>query len=82
MVMAYGLTHELLGPTLLSLVSFFVALPPAIFMKYSGNELLYVLQKQYSKLHGFKREEYYEARFIVNDYKNPEDIFENIGKEF
>lgn len=82
MTMAYGLTNDILGPTLLSFISFLIALPPAILIKYSGNELLYVLQKQYSKLYGFKREDYYEARFIVNDYTHPDEIFENIGKKF
>lgn len=67
---------------MLSFVSFLIALPPAIFIKYSGNELLYILQKQFSKAYGFKREHYYEARFIVNDHRDPKEIFETIGKNF
>lgn len=82
LVMTYGLTHEMFSATLLSFISFLVALPPAILMKYSGNELLHVLQKQYSRFHGFKREKYYEARFIVNNHSNPKAIFEKIGDKF
>jgi hypothetical protein len=67
---------------MLSFVSFLIALPPAIFIKYSGNELLYILQKQFSKLYGFKREDYYEARFIVNNHSDPKAIFEKLGKDF
>jgi hypothetical protein len=81
-VMAYGLSHDILGPTHLSFVSFLIALPPAILIKYSGNELLYVLQKQYSRMYGFQWQNYYEARFIVNDYRDPKQLFESIGKEF
>jgi hypothetical protein len=51
-------------------------------MKYSGNELLYHIQKNYTKLHGFEREKYYEARFIVNNHHNPEDIFNTTAEKF
>lgn len=81
-LMVYGLTHETVSATVLSVFSFIIALPPAILMKYSWNELLYFLQKEYSKLHRFNWENYYEARFIVNNYSNPESIFNELWKEF
>ena len=81
-IMAYGISNNILDAWILSIFSFFIALPPAILMKYSGNELLYYIQKNYTKLHGFEREKYYEARFILNNHHDPEDILTSIAKDF
>lgn len=81
-LMAYGVSHHIFDAWILSIISFFVALPPAILVKYAGNELLHHLQKNYTKLHGFHREKYYEARFIVNQYHNPGVILQETAERF
>ncbi|GHV26291.1 hypothetical protein FACS1894176_06730 [Bacteroidia bacterium] len=81
-LMAYGISHQLFEPRILAIFSFILALPPAIFVKYSGNELLYYLRKQITKWYGFKREKYYEARFIVDSYPNPAELFQQTAKKF
>jgi len=80
--MAYGLSTGLLDAWILSIVSFFIALPPAILVKHTGNELLHFLQKSLSKSYGFKREKYYEARFLMDNPINSEQLFKQIQKEF
>ena len=80
--MAYGLSNGLMDAWILSIVSFFIALPPAILVKHTGNELLHFLQKSLSKFHGFKREKYYEARFLMDNTTSSKQLFEQIGKEF
>lgn len=81
-LMAYGINNNLFDARVLAIFSFMIALPPAIFVKYSGNELLHYIQKNYTKLHGFKREKYYEARFIMDHHPDPKKIFEQTTKEF
>ncbi|MDR0606821.1 MAG: hypothetical protein LBG52_00320 [Candidatus Peribacteria bacterium] len=80
--MTYGISHQLFEPRILAVVSFLLALPPAIFIKYSGNELLYYLWKQLAKRQGFRRETYYESRFILNDLSNPTQLFQQIATRF
>lgn len=81
-IMAYGISHHIFDAWLLSIFSFLIALPPAILVKYSGNELLYYLQKNYTKLYGFQRERYYEARFILNHHPDPKSVFESTANKF
>jgi hypothetical protein len=48
--MAYGISNNMFDAWILSIISFFIALGPAIIMKYSGNELSYHIQKNLTKL--------------------------------
>jgi len=80
--MAYGISNQMFDARVLAIFSFLIALPPAILMKYSGNELLYYLQKNYTKLHGFDREKYYEARFILNNHHDPQSLFLQAADKF
>lgn len=66
----------------LAIFSFLIALPPAILVKYSGNELFYHIQKHLTKLNGLEREKYYEARFIFNNHQKPFSIFEETADKF
>jgi hypothetical protein len=81
-LMAYGISHHLFEPRILAIFSFLLALPPAILVKYSGNEFLYYLWKQLTKLQGFKREKYYESRFILNEYSHSTQLFQQTAKKF
>lgn len=81
-LMAYWLSNNMFDAWLLSIFSFLIALPPAILMKYSGNELSYHIQKNLTKLNGFDREKYYESRFIFNNPHQSESIFEETANTF
>jgi hypothetical protein len=81
-IMAYGISNNMFDAWILSIISFFIALGPAIIMKYSGNELSYHIQKNLTKLNWFQREKYYEARFIFNNHHKPLSIFEEAWNKF
>lgn len=81
-LMAYGLSNNMFDARILSIFSFLIALPPAILVKYSGNEIGYHIQKNLTKINGFDREKYYEARFIFNSTHKPADIFQETADTF
>lgn len=81
-LMAYWITHQMLDARVLAIFSFLIALPPAILVKYSGNEIFYHLQKNLTKVNGFQREKYYEARFLFNNHQKPLSIFEQVWDKF
>ncbi|MFZ2151365.1 MAG: hypothetical protein WAZ12_01245 [Candidatus Absconditicoccaceae bacterium] len=81
-LMAYGLSNQMFDARILAIFSFLIALPPAILVKYSGNELFYHIQKHLTKLNGLEREKYYEARFIFNNHQKPVSIFEETADKF
>jgi adenylate cyclase class IV len=78
-MMCYGLSNNVASPEALSFFSFLAALPPAIFAKHYGSEIMHSLVKQYSRIDGFKWEKYYESRFIIGGAKDPRQIFEKIS---
>ena len=80
--MSYGITQDIASPWILAVASFIIALPPAIFIKYSGNELLHHVQKSCTKCYGFKREKYYEARFLMESTSSSKELFEQMQQEF
>lgn len=81
-LMAYGITNDMAEPWLLAIASFVLALGPAVLVKYSGNELLHRIQKNCTKLYGFKREKYYEARFLMDNPASSKQLFEQAQKKF